>query len=260
MAAPVAWITGASAGIGAAFARELSQRGYKLVLVARRRERLEALASELAAKHGAEVECVAADLIDPRGLESVAARIAAEPPALLLNNAGFGTAGPLAELDPARELEQIRILVLAVVRLTRAALPGMLARGSGAIVNVSSLAGEAAGPFNATYSASKAFVTSFTEAVHEEVRGSGVRVMALVPGFTRTEFQEVAKVDPSTIPAAAWLEPETVVTACLRDLERGAARSIPGAGYKLVAAVEGIAPRAIVRRLVGAVWRRAQGR
>ena len=203
---------------------------------------------------------MAADLIDPRGLESVAARIAAEPPALLLNNAGFGTAGPLAELDPARELEQIRILVLAVVRLTRAALPGMLARGSGAIVNVSSLAGEAAGPFNATYSASKAFVTSFTEAVHEEVRGSGVRVMALVPGFTRTEFQEVAKVDPSTIPAAAWLEAETVVAACLRDLERGAVRSIPGAGYKLLAAVEGVAPRALTRRLAGAIWRRAQGR
>jgi len=256
--AGVACVTGASAGIGAEFARELARRGYDLLLVARRRDRLEALAAELSAQHGVRAEALAADLIDPAGLESVAARLAAAPPELLVNNAGFGSAGRFAELDAARELDQVRILVLAVVRLSRAALPGMLARKSGAIVNVSSLAGEAAGPFNATYAASKAFVTSFSEALTEEVRGSGVRVMALLPGFTRTEFQAVAGVEPGAIPDAAWLDAARVVRACLRDLDRGAVRSIPGAAYKLVAAAQGLAPRGLVRRATGAIWRRAQ--
>ncbi len=260
MANSVAWITGASAGIGRAFAEALARRGYDLVLVARRADRLTALASELAARHEISALSLAADLIDPAGLETVAERIAKETPALLVNNAGFGTAGPFAQLDPARELEEIRLDVMAVVRLTRAALPGMLARGSGAIVNVSSLAGEAAGPYSATYSASKAFVTRFTEAVHEEVRGTGVRVQALLPGFTRTEFQEVAGVDMGAIPSFAWLGAEQVVDECLRDLERGAALSIPGLGYKLMAAAEAVAPRALSRRLAGAIWRRAQDR
>jgi hypothetical protein len=260
MGRPVAWVTGASAGIGRAFAEALAQRGHDLVLIARRSDRLASLAQELGARHGAAAEPLVADLGDAAGLEAVASRIANEAPALLVNNAGFGTAGPFAGLDPARELDQVRLLVAAVVRLTRAALPGMLARGSGGIVNVSSVAGEAPGPFNATYSASKAFVSSFTEAVHEEVRGSGVRVLALLPGFTRTEFQDVAGVDKSAIPAFAWLEADAVVNECLRDLERGQARSIPSAGYKLVVAAERLAPRALVRRLAGAIWRRAQPR
>ncbi len=258
MPPPIAWITGASAGIGCAFAETLATRGYDLVLLARRRDRLAALASGLGLRHGVHAEALAADLVDPAALEAVAARLAAEPPDLLVNNAGFGTAGPLAEADPAREADQVRILVLAVVRLTRAALPAMLARNSGAIVNVSSLAGEAAGPYNATYAASKAFVTSFTEAVSEEVRESGVRVMALLPGFTRTEFQAVAGVDASTIPAAAWLDAAMVVRTCLADLERGAVRSIPGAGYKLVSTLQAFAPRALTRRITGDIWRRAR--
>jgi short-subunit dehydrogenase len=255
--ARVACVTGASAGIGAEFARELARRGYDLALVARRRERLDALGAELAAQYGVRAEALAADLIDPVALEAVAARLGAAPPDLLVNNAGFGSAGRFAELSPVRELDQVRVLVLAVVRLTHAVLPGMLARRSGAIVNVSSLAGEGAGPFNATYAASKAFVTSFSEALHEETRGSGVRVMALLPGFTRTEFQAVAGVDPSAIPAQAWLDPGEVARTALADLERGAARSIPGASYRLVAAAQALAPRGLVRRLTGAVWRRA---
>ena len=214
----VAWITGASSGIGREFARQLAGQGWRLVLIARRADRLNALATELPAQHGAQPEVIAADLLAPADLERVAERIAAAPPELLVNNAGFGTAGALAQLDAARELDQVRILVLAVVRLTRAALPGMLARGSGAIVNVSSLAGEAPGPYNATYSASKAFVTSFSEAVFEETRGSGVRVMALLPGFTTTEFQEVAGVSLDAIPPAARLSAEFVVREALRDL------------------------------------------
>jgi hypothetical protein len=254
----VAWITGASSGVGREFARQLAGQGWRLALLARRRERLEALAEALEAEFATQSEVIAADLRAPDDLERAAERIAAAPPDLLVNNAGFGTAGALAGLDPARELDQVRILVLAVVRLTRAALPGMLARSSGAIVNVSSLAGEAPGPYNATYSASKAFVTSFTEAVYEETRGSGVRVMALLPGFTATEFQEVAGVSLDTIPSAARLSAEFVVAEALRDLERGAVRSIPGAAYKLAARAEGVLPRALIRRIVGEVWRRAQ--
>ncbi|MBM4383797.1 MAG: SDR family oxidoreductase [Deltaproteobacteria bacterium] len=254
----IAWITGASSGIGRELARQLAGQGWRLALIARRKQRLDALAAELAARHGTQSEVIAADLLAPGDLERVAERIAAAPPDLLVNNAGFGTAGALAQLDAARELDEVRTLVLAVVRLTRAALPGMLARGSGAIVNVSSLAGEAPGPYNATYSASKAFVTSFNGAVYEETRGSGVRVMALLPGFTATEFQEVAGVSRDAIPPAARLSAEFVVAEALRDLERGAARSIPGAAYKLAARAEGVLPRALIRRIVGEVWRRAQ--
>lgn len=258
MAAPVAWITGASAGIGRELALALAARGHDLVLVARRRDRLEALARDLAARFGVRAEACEADLLDAADLEAVAARLAAAPPDLLVNNAGFGTAGALAGLDPARELDQVRILVLAVVRLTRAVLPGMLARRGGGIVNVSSLAGEAPGPYNATYAASKAFVTSFTEALHEEVRGSGVRVMAVLPGFTATEFQAVAGVSLDAIPPAARLSAEFVASEALRDFDRGALRSIPGAAYKAAALAEGVLPRALVRRVVGEVWRRAQ--
>jgi hypothetical protein len=141
--ARVACVTGASAGIGAEFARELARRGYDLLLVARRRDRLEALAAELSSQHGVRAAAQAADLIDPAGLETVAARLASAPPDLLVNTVGFGSTGRFAELDAARELEQVRILGLAVARLSRAALPGMLARKSAAIVNVSSLAGDA---------------------------------------------------------------------------------------------------------------------
>jgi short-subunit dehydrogenase len=260
MAAPVAWITGASAGIGREFARALAARGHDLVLVARRRERLEELARELGSGRGVRSEVLALDLAASRDLSAAAARLAQAPPDLLINNAGFGTAGAFATLDPARELEQVRILVSAVVALTRAALPGMLARGSGAIVNVSSLAGESAGPFNATYAASKAFVTRFSEAVAEETRGRGVRVMALLPGFTATEFQAVAGVSLDAIPRFARLAPEFVVASALRDLERGALRSIPGAAYKVTAAAQAVAPQALVRRIVGALWRSAQAR
>jgi len=241
----IAWITGASSGIGRELARQLAGQGWRLALIARRKQRLDALAAELAARHGTQSEVIAADLLAPGDLERVAERIAAAPPDLLVNNAGFGTAGALAQLDAARELDEVRTLVLAVVRLTRAALPGMLA-------------GEAPGPYNATYSASKAFVTSFNGAVYEETRGSGVRVMALLPGFTATEFQEVAGVSRDAIPPAARLSAEFVVAEALRDLERGAARSIPGAAYKLAARAEGVLPRALIRRIVGEVWRRAQ--
>jgi short-subunit dehydrogenase len=252
-----ALVTGASAGIGEAFARALARQHSDLELVARRRDRLEALAKELAERHHVSAGVEAADLAEEADLARLAARVAADPPDLLVNNAGFGTFGRFAELDPERELEEIRLNVVALVRLTRAALPGMLARGRGAIVNVSSLAGESAGPFTATYSATKAFVTSFSESLHEEARGSGVVVQALLPGLTRTEFQEVAGVDPGVAPGFAWMRPEQVVAASLAALRRGDAICIPGVGNRVLGGLQGVAPRGFARRVLGAIQRRS---
>jgi len=253
---PRALVTGASAGIGEAFARALAARGHDLTLVARRGDRLEALAKDLALRHGISAQVEAADLTEEGELATLAEQVAADPPELLVNNAGFGSVGRFAELDVGRELEQIRLNVVALVRLTRAALPGMLARGRGAVVNVSSLAGEAPGPFTATYAATKAFVTSFSGSLHEELRGTGVVVQALLPGFTRTEFQEVAGVDPGRVPFFAWMRPERVVRASLAALERGDAVCVPGAGNRLLGGLGGLAPRAVARRVLGTLQRR----
>jgi short-subunit dehydrogenase len=251
-----ALVTGASAGIGEAFARELAARHHDLLLVARRRDRLEALAKELAERHRVSASVEAVDLAEEAGLAALAAAIAADPPDLLVNNAGFGSFGRFAELDPERELEQIRLNVLALVRLTRAALPGMLGRGRGAVINVSSLAGESPGPFTATYAATKAFVTSFSESLHEELRGTGVVVQALLPGFTRTEFQDVAGVDPGLVPSFAWMSAERVARASLAALERGDAVCIPGAGNRLLGGLSALAPRSVARRVLGTIQRR----
>lgn len=251
-----ACVTGASSGIGECFARRLARDDYELVLVARSGERLEALAEELRRLRHARVAVRPTDLTDAGALEALAAELAEAPPELLVNNAGFGTVGRFAELDPAREEALVRLNVWAVVRLTRAVLPGMLSRGHGSVVNVSSLAGDAPSAYTATYAASKAFVTSFSQAVAEEVRGGGVRVQALLPGFTRTAFQENAGIDPSEVPSFAWLAPEDVVDASLRDLERGHVVCVPGAGYRVLAGLQRLAPRALTRRVTAAAMRR----
>lgn len=256
---PRALVTGASAGIGEAFARALAARHHDLVLVARRQDRLEVLAKELAERHRVEARARALDLTEEAEIAALAADLAADPPELLVNNAGFGTVGAFAELDEERELEEIALNVVALVRLTRAVLPELVRRGRGAIVNVSSLAGESAGPYNATYAATKAFVTSFSQSVHEEVRGHGVTVQALLPGFTRTEFQEVAGVDPGLVPGFAWMTAEQVVRASLAALETRDPICIPGAGNRLLGGLQGLAPRGFTRRVLGAVQRRNLG-
>jgi len=251
-----ALVTGASSGIGLAFAQRLAKDGYRLILVARRADRLEALAKEFGEKFGAGFEVFPADLIRPEELLAVEERIAGEPALeLVVNNAGFGTAGAFADLDPDAEESEIRLNVLAVVRLARAALPGMIERGRGAIINVSSMAGFNASPYMATYAATKAFVNSFTEGLHEELAGTGVKVQALCPGFTRTEFQDVARVEPD-LPGFAWQEPDAVVDASLAALERGTLVVVPGLGNQAMAAVSGALPRSWVRRVVGASMRR----
>lgn len=247
-----ALITGASSGIGEAFARRLARDGYDLTLVARGVAALEALAKELRESRGVAVEVLAADLTAPDELHAVEVRVAAEPVVdLLVNNAGFGTAGPFAASEIDREEQEIRLNVLALVRLSRAALGVMLARGSGALINVSSLAALQPYPFGATYAATKAFVNSFTEALYEELRGSGVRVQVLCPGFTRTRFQETAGIDADSVPRFAWMESEAVVDASLAGLERGELVCVPGAGYRALALATGIIPRGVARRAMG---------
>ncbi len=252
-----ALVTGASTGIGAAFADRLARDQYDLVLVARDAERLEALAKRLEARSGIQAEVEAADLVVASERARVEARLADWAPDLLVNNAGFGTVGPFAELDLDREVSEIELNVVALVRLSRAVLPRMVERGHGAVINVSSLAGESATAYNATYGATKAFVTSFSESLHEELRDSGVRVQALLPGFTRTEFQERAGVKVDRLPEFAWMSAEAVVDASLEALERGAAICVPGVQNRVLSVAQRWVPRGLRRRAIAALGRSA---
>jgi short-subunit dehydrogenase len=255
-----ALVTGASAGIGEAFAQRLARDGYDLILVARSQDRLDTLAKQLHRQHHVRVEPLPADLTDSAQLHVVEKMIeGSEGLDLLVNNAGFGTLGKLAELDVDREENEVRLNVIALMRLTRAALPAMVGRRSGAIINVSSMAGFQPAPYNATYAATKAFVTSFTESISEELRGSGVSVQALCPGFTRTEFQERAEIDVSRIPNAMWMSAEAVVDASLQALKRGDVVCVPGLQNKVMATLTSLVPRSLTRRLVAAMARSAVG-
>lgn len=249
-----ALVTGASSGIGTVMARKLAADGSDLVIVARSGDVLEELAADLTEVHGVEVEVLTADLTDAAGLAEVEARLqdVARPVDLLINNAGFGTTGRFADQDPDREELEIQLNVSAVVRLTHAAVPGMLARGRGGILNVSSIASFQPIPNMAVYSATKAFVTSFTEAIHEELAGSGVHVTALCPGFTRTAFVDNADAgeDATRIPDFIWMEPEPVAAAGLRAVAANRATVVPGLRYKLSTGATRVLPSAVTRRVI----------
>jgi short-subunit dehydrogenase len=249
----VALVTGASAGLGEEFARQLAQRGNDLVLVARDQARLEALAKELEAL-GVNAEVLSADLTDPEQLGRVEERVRTVD--VLVNNAGFGSFGAFHTLDLDVETREIDLNVTALVRLTHAALAGMVARGRGGVLNVSSLASFQPGPMNATYGATKAFVTMFTEAVHEECKGTGVAVTALCPGFTHTEFQERASVPANEVPGIMWQNPPEVVKAGLDGLAKNRAIVIPGAVNKVLGNLSAVSPHAISRRASAMVLKR----
>jgi uncharacterized protein len=249
-----ALVTGASDGIGEGFARALAARGVALVVTARREDRLHLLATEVPV----DVEVVAADLAAPAQRVALCERLRdrERPVDLLVNAAGFGAYGPFIAMEAARAQDMLAVNVDALVDLTHAALPGMVERGHGAVVNVGSIAGYAPGPHAAVYAASKAFVASFTQALREELRRSDVRMMLLAPGVTDTGFQAAAGVDPLAIPSLVRMEVAPVVAAALRDLARDRAVSVPGGLNRLTAAAGTLAPDAVSRRVSSAVHRR----
>lgn len=240
----LALVTGASAGIGATFVRALAARGYDFILVARRRDRMEALAREVEGKHGVHAEVLAADLAGEPDLRMVEGRIEAAPLDLLINNAGFGAIGRFWEAPLESQDQMHRVHVLATMRLTRAALAGMVPRGSGGVVNVSSVAGFAASPGNVSYCATKRWINAFTEGLYLELKsvGSPVKVQALCPGFTYSEFHDVLKMDRSLIPRGLWLQAEYVVNASLDGLERGELFVIPSLRYRAIVRLMNLAP------------------
>jgi uncharacterized protein len=255
---PIALVTGASSGIGDRLARLLAERGHDLVLVARDAGRLEALAKEMRGAFDVTAQVLPADLTDPDQLAVIEGRCKdrSAPIDVLVNNAGFGTFGPLHTLDVDAEAREIQLNVVALVRLTHAAAIEMVLRGEGGILNVSSLAGFQPGPFNATYAATKAFVTSFTEAVHEELKGTGVSVTVLCPGFTRTGFQEAANVPASELPGFMWQEAEEVARVGLDALAKNRAIAIPGPLNKVLGTFASVTPHAVTRRISAAVVKR----
>jgi short-subunit dehydrogenase len=251
-----AFVTGASAGIGQAFAEHLARQHYDLVVVARGRDRLEALARRLRERAGIKVEPLVADLTIAKEIRTLEEAIASDGGLdLLVNNAGFATVGRFSELDPDAEESEICLNIIALVRLARAALPGMIARRRGAIINVSSLAAFQPAPYNATYGGTKAFVNSFTEALHEELQGTGVQVQALCPGFTRTDFQERAGIDASALPSFVWMTADEVVKASLDGLVSGELLCVPGLGNRALSTLATTVPRGIVRRISGLLTR-----
>jgi hypothetical protein len=251
-----ALVTGASAGIGEAFARELAARGHDLVLVARRADRLEAEAARLADVHGVAVESLVADLGTPAGVAAAAARLGdpERPIDLLVNNAGIGSSGKFWELPVDGEVAVIGLNVVALVQLTHAALGPMVARDAGGVINVSSLGAYQPVPFSATYGATKAFVSSFTNAVRDELRGTNVKLMVLAPGFTHTEFQETS-IDPRGLPDFVWQSADTVVATAMRAYDRGRTVCITGAVNVAAAAAAKVMPASVMRRISGAVTR-----
>ena len=252
----MAMVTGASSGIGAAFARRLAHDGFELILVARRNDLLQHLAQELGG-----AETLAADLTLEADLARVEARIASAPELeLLVNNAGFGTKGWLWEAPLEGQERMHQLHVMATLRLTRAALAAMVPRARGGVINVSSVAAFGQSPGNVSYCATKAWMNSFTEGLDLELRGTGspVRVQALCPGFTVTAFHDTMGMSRDGIPAWMWLRAEDVVDASLHGLERGRLFVVPGAAYKLVVILEKLTPRWLRSAAIARVMRRAR--
>lgn len=235
-----ALITGASSGLGAEFARQLAPRGYELVLVARRKERLDSIANELHQEHMVHIEVLVADLTKESDIQQVEKHIIEHKALdLLVNNAGFGMHGKFTEIDISKHLAMIKLHDIACLRLTHAALPGMIERNQGGIINVSSISGLV--PIgNITYGTTKAFQVVFSETLHMELSGTGIKIQALCPGYTYTEFhdkQELEGFQRSRIPNILWTSAEQVVSESILGLEKGKIVVVPGTLYRLFASL-----------------------
>lgn len=238
-------ITGASSGIGTELARGLSGRGYPLVLVARRHERLVELADELREQHAVRVDVLPLDLTDDAQRAELSDHISRDPVAGLCNSAGFGTSGPFHTLPIDREREEVTLNALALMELTHAALPGMVERGAGAVLNIASVAGFQPLPGMAVYSATKAFVQTFSEAVHEELHGTGVSCTVLCPGPVPTEWAEIADVDLWSV-GIAQVSPEDVAAAAIDGMLEGKRSVVPGLFPKIVGIGGRFTPRTVL--------------
>ncbi|MEQ8842861.1 MAG: SDR family oxidoreductase [Acidimicrobiales bacterium] len=246
-----ALVTGASSGIGASIARQLAEQGTPLVVVARDEARLDALAADVPV----DVEVLVADLADPHDVARIGARLASseDPIDLLVNNAGLGFSGSFAALDYEKERRVVAVNVLALHELSHAAAATMVRAGSGGILNIASVAGYLPSAGSATYAATKAFVNSFSESLHQELAGSGVTVTVSCPGFTRTEFHERAEADASRYPNAFWQDADTVAASALAAVAEGKARVVPGALNTVAVGLLKVAPLAALRRVTGKV-------
>jgi hypothetical protein len=259
-----ALVTGASGGIGAEIARDLARRGHGVVLVARRKDRLEALADDLREEFGVRAETVSADLAKPASRSRLQGRITelGLDVSILVNNAGFATGGPFSESDAARELEQVRVLVEAVVALTSIFLPPMVKRRSGAILNVASTAAMQPLPYAAGYSAAKAYVLAFSEAIHQEVAGEGVTVTALCPGPVDTDFWQIAdwqvagkRTSESALPSQAMISAKDAARAGVDGLAGGKRVVIPGIPMRAAMLATRYIPHALKLPVVERVMR-----
>jgi uncharacterized protein len=255
-----ALITGASSGIGEAYAHQLAEKGLDLVLVARSEDRLRELAKQLAEVHSRRVEVVAADLSQPGAASKVAAAVAALGLGvdLLVNNAGFGTAGAFVKQDAERERQEILLNAAAVVDLSHAFLPGMLERGRGGVINVASVAAFQPLPYMSVYAATKAFVLSFTEGLRGELRGKGIRVLCVCPGPVDTPFFEATGNEKlrSTVPKGTMMTADAVVAASLKAFRAGRGLVVPGISNKLLAASGRFVPRGLLTAVTAKVMKR----
>lgn len=241
-----ALITGSTSGIGRGFTEHLARRGMDLILVSRDQAALERQALDLRTEFGVQVEILQADLAVRTGTDQVAARLAdaQRPVAVLVNNAGFGLRDGFVESSVEDEQALLDVMVVAVMRLTHAAIPGMVERGRGVVINVSSIASFMT---SGTYAAAKSWVTVFSEGLADELQGTGVRVTAVCPGFVHTQFHDRAGMDMSSVPPALWLEVGQVVDQAMRDVARGRSVSIAGLQYRAIAHLFRHGPRRLVR-------------
>lgn len=249
---PRALVTGASAGLGAQYAEQLAKAGYDLVLVARGVDRLHALADTLSNSFGHRCEVLPGDLSTTEGLALVERRVASdeEPVDMLVNNAGFGTKGEFLASAVETEQRMLNVNVTALMRLCHAALPGMVRRGAGDVINVASMAAFLPSDTGPGYAASKAYVVAFTDSLAAALQGTGVHISVVCPGFVHTEFHQRTEQDVSWIPRWAWLNAPDVVATSLRDHRAGRHRSVPSVKYKSVVQVLKVVPRAALRQML----------
>lgn len=247
---PTALVTGPTAGIGAAFAQRLAADGYRLVLVARYEETLRALATELASRHGAGHEVLAADLTDPEALSKVEDRLRdrGSPVDLLVNNAGIGAVGRFWEADLDVLQAQYDLATTAVLRLSRAALEGMVDRDHGAVINVASFGALMPGRNGAAYTAAKSYVVTLSERIAAELKGTGVSITVVCPGWTRTELHRRSGNDSPDASSGWWLSADEVADQALADLVKRRTRSVPGLRYRLLYRMAEVLPRGLSPR------------